>query len=184
MAFKWDAGQIGEWTHVIDGNVYDCLFNGLSAQSFTLEELDIYGTLEDVPYSLDSSIWVALGNELCGAFGSDHNAGWFNGGPMTATLTTTEAELTEGQKSLVRGWRPMVEGAALANMTGTVYGRDNLSDAVTTNANSQSKTPNARGIIRARIKAKYHRAQVVIDDDNWSDALGVSDLEFKPAGSR
>jgi hypothetical protein len=184
MAFKWDIGQIGEWTHVIDGAAYDCLFSGLSAINVTMADLDVYGSLEDVPATLDSAAWLGTGQQLCGAFGSDHNAGWFNGANMPATLTTTEAVLTEGQKSLVRGWRPIVEGAALANITGTVYGRNTLADMVATNPNSQDKAPNARGIIRARLKSRYHRAEIVIDDANWTHAAGIDDLEFYPVGSR
>jgi hypothetical protein len=184
MVFKWDAGEGGEWTHVIDGNAYECLFNGLSAVNTTMEDLDVYGTMESVPYSLDSAAWVGTGQELCGAFGTDHNAGWFNGSPMIATLTTTEAVLSDSQKSMVRGYRPLVEGAALANVTGTVLGRNTLAEMATSNANSQNKTPNARGVIRARIKAKYHRAQIVINDANWTDSIGISDLEFYPVGSR
>jgi hypothetical protein len=184
MAFKWDLGPGGEWTHVIDGSSYDCLFNGLSAINVSMAALDVYGSLEAVPASLDSAVWLGTGQQLCGAFGSDHNAGWFNGGAMTATLTSTEAVLTEGQKSLVRGYRPVVDGAALANITGTVLGRNTLAETPVSNANSQDKTPNPRGIIRARIKARYHRAQIVIDDANWQDAIGIDDVEAYPIGSR
>jgi hypothetical protein len=160
------------------------LFNGLSAVNTTMEDLDDYGTMEDVPYSLDSAVWLGTGQALCGAFGSDHNAGWFNGPPMTATLTTTEAVLTEGAKSLVRGYRPVVEGAGLSGITGTVLGRNTLSEMSASNQNSREKKPNARGVVRARIKAKYHRAQIVIDDGSWTDAAGIDDLEFYPTGRR
>ncbi len=184
MVFKWDAGQAGEWTHVIDGMSYDCLFNGLSAVNATMDSLDSYGPLESVPYSLDSAVWIGTGQQLFGAFGSDHNAGWFNGGAMTATLTSTEAVLTEGGKSLVTGYRPVVEDAALANITGTVLARQTLADLPSSNANSQDKTPNPRGMISARIKGKYHRAQIVIADQNWTDAAGIDDLVFQSVGSR
>jgi hypothetical protein len=184
MAYKWDAGELGEWTHVIDGNAYDILFNGLSASNVEMADLDVYGSLEDVPGTLDSAAWLGTGLELCGAFGSDHNAGWFNGAPMRATLTTTEAQVIPGRKAKIRGYRAMVEGAALANITGTVYGRNTLAEMPATNAKSQNKAPRATGIIRARLKARYHRAEIVIDDENWTDALGIDEIEAYDVGNR
>lgn len=184
LNFKWDLGQLGEWSHVIDGMSYDVLFNGLSAVNTTMEDLDVYGTMEDVPYSLDSPVWTGTGHQLCGAFGADHNAGWFNGPPMPAIVTTTEANLTDGQVSLVRGYRPLVTGAALGNISGTILGRNTQAAMPASNDNSQNKTPNARGLIRARIKARYHRAQLAITDPNWTDCLGVADPEYYPVGNR
>lgn len=184
MAFKWDLGPVGQWVHVVDGKSYDCLFNGLSAVNATMEDLDVYGTMEDVPYSLDSPVWVGTGQQLCGAFSSTHDAGWFNGSPMQATVTTTEAQINEGQNSLVRGYRPMVPGAALANISGTILARNTQADMPASNDNSSGKAPNGRGLIRARVKGRYHRAQLVITDANWTDCLGIAEIEAVPVGGR
>lgn len=184
MVFKWDLGAMGEWAHAADGNSYDVLFNGLSSTNTTMEDLDIYGTMEAVPYSLDSPIWVGTGHQLFGAFNSDHYAGWFNGTPLPATVTTTEAEINDGQMTLVRGYRPLVPGAALANISGSILARNTPADMPASNANSSGKAPNARGLIRARIKGRYHRAEIMVSDPNWSDLQGIEGVEAYAVGSR
>jgi hypothetical protein len=183
LIFKWNAGEAGRWAHVIDGNSYDCLFSGLSAVNTTLEDLDVYGTLEAVPLPLDSPAWIGEGHQLLGGFGSDHNSGWFNGAPMTATLTTADVNVIEGQSALVRGLRPLVESTDSPTISVTVKARRVLTETPASNDNSQSKTPNARGLVRTRIKGRYHRAEVVISG-NWVDAIGIDDIEAYPLGAR
>lgn len=184
LCYFWNMGQAGEWTHLIDGGSYECLFNGVASDNTTLEDLDIYGTLEDVPFSLDSPVWLGTGSELFGAFDSDHNSGWFNGGNMNARVTTTEAELIDGRHSMVRGYNVLVSGAALSDIQGTVLSRDTLAADAATNAASQDKTPNARGLIRARIKGAYHRAQIDVTGDDWTKIVGISGLEYHDMGVR
>ena len=183
LLFKWDAGQPGRWSHIIDGNAYDIIFSGLSATNVTLEDLDVYGSLEAVPFPLDSPVWLGQGNQLFGAFSSAHNSGWFNGDNMDATLTTTKAKLNDGGMALVRGYRAMLEATSPPTIAGTVYAQDTLTSVGATNANSSAKSPNARGLIRARIKGRYHWAQITLSGD-WDHALGIDDLEVYNLGNR
>lgn len=184
MIYKWDLGQNGEWSHVISGMPYEIMFSGLSAVNVTMEDLDIYGSMEAVPFPLDSLVWLGEGNQLFGGFSADHNSGWFNGTAMDATLTTTEAILNDGQKSLLRGYRPQVQSSGSITVTGTVYARDRLTDPPATNPNSMGKIANDNGLVRARIKGRYHRATLFITGDSWDQVLGIDDVIAVPLGNR
>lgn len=185
LAYKWDAGPAGQWTHVIDGAAYDIIFSGLSAVNVTLEDLDVYGSLEAVPFPLDSPVWLGQGNQLFGAFLSG-NSGWFNGGPMQATVTTLEAQLIIGQLSLVRGYRPLIESDAAVTVTCTLQARNLQSTSVL--RSDTPRTANANGLVRGRLKGRYHRLQLVVGKTDGSEdfrhILGVDDVEYYPVGKR
>jgi hypothetical protein len=134
----------------------------------TLDNLDtISSSIDDLAISLDSSQWKGGYPELA-AFDSSFKHGFFSGAPMTATLETREAELNEGARTHLNAFRPMVDGAT--DVTGKVGSRNRQSDSV---SYTSSLNQSASGRFTTRKNARFHRFQLEITDDDWTDAIGV-----------
>ena len=74
LIYNWNTEK---WSRA----VLDCelVFGGVSQQSYTLEELDAFGTVETLPYSLDSSFWTGALSLLLFGFDTGHRSGSFSG---------------------------------------------------------------------------------------------------------
>jgi hypothetical protein len=70
LIYNWHTKR---WTRA----VMECeiVFNGVSQQSYTLEQLDAFGTLETLPFSLDSSYWSGAVSLLLFGFDTTHKSG-------------------------------------------------------------------------------------------------------------
>ena len=77
---------------------------------YTLDELDQFGTLDTLPYSLDSEAWVG-GSPRFGVFDSSHQLAYFTGNNMAVTVETPEVEPIPGSRVFIRNSRPLVDGA-------------------------------------------------------------------------
>lgn len=77
---------------------------------YTLEELDIFGNLETLPFSLDSRAWTG-GRLNLACFDPTHALALFSGAPLAATMDTSEANLNDkGLAHINRVW-PMVDAS-------------------------------------------------------------------------
>jgi hypothetical protein len=162
---RWSYGEIENqflvW-HIPDG--------------YTLDELDPFGTLETLPFSLDSRQWVGSGISLS-AFDSTNKQGVFTGSDNDAVLETAEFEAAPGMFSTVKGVRPIVESGDSVSVR--VGYRNRSADTVTYTA---SQSINAIGNADVRVGARYHRAEVTITPP-FSNALGV-DIDASQQGKR
>jgi len=63
LIYNW---RTGKWAHA--QVTCELVFGGVSQQSYTLEQLDPFGALDALPYSLDSSFWTGTVSLLLFAF--------------------------------------------------------------------------------------------------------------------
>lgn len=145
---------------------------------YTLEELDAFGTLETLPFSLDSRAWTG-GRLNLAAFNTDHKLALFSGASLAATMDTKEAQMNErGSAHVSRIW-PLVDTDQAQASVGR---RDRLGDAITWSTPSSMTT--TTGSCPVRSTGRYQRARVTIPAGTlWQNAQGV-DFEARGAGRR
>lgn len=157
---------------------------------YTLDQLDPFGTLETLPFSLDSRAWTG-GRLNLACFDSTHALALFSGAPLAATMDTSEANLNaKGLAHINRVW-PMVDAsvppgstgaAAIPPVTVTIGQRNRLADTVTW------RTPTAitptTGSAPVRSTAVFQRARIqVAAGAAWQNAQGIQ-LDWSRAGNR
>ena len=65
----------------------EIVFGGVSQQGYTLEQLDSFNggsTIDNLPYSLDSSFWTGPLSLLLYAFDTGHKSGSFSGATLAS----------------------------------------------------------------------------------------------------
>lgn len=143
----------------------------------TLEDLDaISSTLEGLPAPLDSPLWTG-GKQLFSAGTLDRKLGHFTGPVLAGTMETQEVELGQDQRFAVTSVRPVIDGAASAQIS--VGTRRRLLDTV---SYTSPVTANAAGECPVRSDSRYHRFRATFSGD-WDFALGV-DVRGAPSGMR
>ena len=155
--------------------------NSASQEAFTtLEALDILGSIDDLPYSLDS---YAYGEGIIGlsGFNSDKKFGKFLGASLDATVDTTEFEGAKNKNSTLITARPIVDADGSSNTTITVtpITRSSQANAVTEGSAVNIK---ANGDCPMRSTSRYHRLRVNVTG-NFKTMSGV-DVEAKATGKR
>lgn len=168
---------LSRWS-LIDGVEMDCFIKEALTIGYTLEDLDAFGTLETLPFPLDSSVWTG-GRLSLACFSTAHKLATFSGDTLAATLETGEAMLNpRGSSHVSRVW-PMVDTAAATMAVGK---RDLQSASVTWGTATALTT--TTGSCPLRSTGRYHRARVSISAAAaWNDAQGVM-FEARAAGRR
>lgn len=145
----------------------------------TLDGLDsLYATLDEIPFSLDSKVWMG-GKLQLAAFDTSHRQAFFTGSALAATLETGEVQLNPAGRAEVNEVVPLVDGGTHAVQVGT---RETQASTVTWGSAS---TENASGICPVRSNSRYHRFRVN-NTGSFNDAQGVDipDTAIKAVGSR
>jgi hypothetical protein len=145
---------------------------------YTLEGLDVFGSLDDLPYSLDSKVWQG-GAPVLGAFDADFRLGFFNGGAKEATLTTQEMGDSAGGVTRITEVLPAIDtNAALVSFGGRMRRGDDF--VWSAEAEQSSNT----GIVRKNSRARFHKIKTRIPaGEEWTHAQGI-DAKSAPAGMR
>lgn len=165
---------------------------------YTLDQLDFFGNLETLPFSLDSRAWTG-GRLNLACFDQTHAMALFSGAPLAATMDTSEANLNDkGLAHINRTW-PMVDAVpgifgvsgpslnALFNastppITVAVGQRNRLADPVTWGA--PSAITGTTGSAPLRSTAVFQRGRVqIMAGANWQNAQGIN-FDWRPAGNR
>ncbi len=141
----------------------------------SLEDLDALGTLETLPFSLDSRAWTG-GNVTMGGFNTSHQLAYFNGTPLTATVETTE--LGDTGRTQLTMVRPIVQGNS-ASITIQNGSRNTQNESFSYSA---SVSLNTTGIANVRKNARFHRVRCNITG-GFDHASGI-DVEFNQRGRR
>ena len=153
------------------------LFNHMTG-GYTLEGLDAFGTLDDLAFSLDSTVWQG-GLSALSCINTDHKIARFTGSAKMATFVTGEAELVTDARAFVRSLRPLVQGSSATTIAASVGGRDRLIDSVSwTSASSM----NATGTCPVRSNARYHRLKLEVSG-GFERVMG-SEVEWTKEGVR
>lgn len=142
----------------------------------TLDTMNGYGTLDTLPFSLDSPFWRG-GASIMGVFGTDHKLALQSGSPMAATITTTDGQ-TKG-RVLITGIRPAIDTAAA---TVAIAARERQGDAVSFGtAEGMEDT----GVCPAHASGHLARAQLVVPSgSSWTVCSGLETLVAGRRGRR
>jgi hypothetical protein len=119
---------------------------------YTLDELDQFGNLDALPYSLDSEAWVG-GDPRFGVFDSSHRLAYLTGTPMSAIVETAEVEPIPGKRVFVRNTRPLVDATGGSVAIGV---RERQADAIVLNP---AVLMNAMGECPQRRTGRYVKAR-------------------------
>lgn len=145
-----------------------------STPTSTLEGLDIFGTVDTLPASFDSRLWVGGKLQLAGVRGNKIIT--FSGSNKTATIDTNDIE-TGMNQSMITLVKPLVD-----NGSGSVAvnSRLQLNEQVNFDSVTAANSENRVGV---RSYGRYHRVRLQPSGDNWSSAIGA-DIEIQQAGTR
>lgn len=145
---------------------------------YTLDALNAFGTLDSLPFPLDSRAWTGgLLNLAC--FDTNHKTNYFSGLPLAATLESSEANLNpKGKAHVSRVW-PLVD---TDQVTVTVGQRDRLADGVSWG--NPSAITATTGSAPLRSTGVFQRVQLQIPAGApWTHAQGI-EFDARPAGQR
>lgn len=91
---------------------------------YTLEGLDAFGTLDTLPYSLDSNLWGG-GNPGIAAFATDHTFGFVAGPNVAASFRSAEMALNGLRLVTVTGVTPVTDADGVTIQIGVRDRRGN-----------------------------------------------------------
>jgi hypothetical protein len=162
--------QVGKWSA---GTTTASRVATSSTPSFTLEGTDIFGTLDTIPSSFDSRIW--LGGKMQFAGVTNAKIITFSGANNTAIIETGDIEVP-GQTSAITMIKPIVD-----NGSGNValVSRRLLNEAV---AFGTQTVADAENRVSIRGIGRYHRLQLT-PTGLWKTTIGL-DIEMNGLGSR
>lgn len=176
LLFHWDTGK---WSRAEPGTL-EMIYSGTAHTGLTLDDLDVYGDLDHLPFSLDSPVWAGVPVPLFAGFDTAHNMGFFNGDNLAVEVDTIETQVIDSRRARIRSIRPMVQGLATPSVT--LGYRNLLHEAVTWGS---AVAANLQGFCRFNRRARYHRARIsMAAAADWSHIVGVDEVDAKRAGKR
>lgn len=134
----------------------------------TMDTINDYGSMETLPYSLDSPFWRG-GAQLMGLFLTDHKLSLQSGSNMAATLTTADGQ--PGGRMLFKGVRPAID---TSQVTTALAVRERDADAISFGS---AEAMEDTGICPAHKSGNIVRAQFVIPAGaTWTAAKGLDTI--------
>lgn len=144
-------------------------------QGITLDTMDSYGSLDELPFSLDSPAWRG-GASLLAVFPTDNTMSFFNGTPMAATFTTNDGAAPK--RVLIKGLRPHID---TRNVSIALAPREAEGDTV---AYLDPETMADTGEVPAWGSGFVARARVTVTEGAiWTKITGL-DTNAGPLGRR
>lgn len=144
----------------------------------TLEQLDAIGSLDSLPFTMDSDVYAG-GRAVMAGFDVDNKFGYFDGANLAPRIETADFEPIAGYTSLLTRARPLADSV---NVTVSAAARTRIQDAVTYNAPSLLETD---GTVSLRSLGKYHRLKTEIPaGDTWNHISGIDIEEVSNMGGR
>lgn len=144
----------------------------VATAGFTLEDLDLFGTLDTLTTSLDDRLWAGGKFLFAGTIGQ--KIATFTGANMVAQLTTSDVE--QGYNSVVTLARPQIDNGSC---TVSVASRRELDDSIVF---STPVATSSEGRVSLRSYGRYHRFNIV-PTGSWTNAISI-DVDMKPQGNR
>jgi len=158
---------------------HEFLYTAFSQSGYTADTIDkVIGNTDATDLSMDTTLFTGTGRQGLAAFDTDGKIAFFDGPALEATVTTLEAQLTEGRRTYVRGGRPLVQGSTTPQLA---LGYRNLqSEAVTY---TSDVTMNGGGYCPFRNEAVYHRGRLKVSaGETWDHIIGM-EPDAIPAGA-
>lgn len=166
LVFNW---QTGKWSYGITTAGY--IANAATVGS-TVEQLDIFNSLEGVPAPMDSRLWA--GGKPLFAGVRDAQIILFGGAPMAAEIISGDTE--EGMQSIAKMAFPQIEGGSGSV---AVASRFRLDGNIAFGADIPATDENR---VSLRSVGRYHRFKIK-PSGNWVSMMAI-DVEMQPVGSR
>jgi len=166
LIYNW---KLGKWSSAQTTTKY---IASLATSGFTLEELDVFGSLDTLPASLDDRIWVG-GKLLLGGVTTNRIV-TFTGANSTASLIVGEIE--EGYDSVMTLVRSQIDNGS-CNIA--VASRKLLSDPVVYSTPVATSSENRASV---RSAGRYYRVQVT-PTGGWTTAVTI-DVTLEQQGNR
>jgi hypothetical protein len=173
IGWNW---QLDRWIPPVVLGLAPYLLVSAVSVGAVLDDLDVYGTLDDITIPLDSRFWKG-GRITFGAFTSNNKLAFFAGTPSAAIAETATHELTPDTGSYV-------DGAKLKSDAGDYtieLGYADLPDtALTWTAPSSRDT--RTGMCSFHNDAKFHRFRAnITEDTEWKHLHGCTPF-FQESG--
>ena len=144
--------------------------------SVTLDTMTPYGTLDTLPFSLDSSFWKA-GASLISSIDTNHKLNYFQGTPMAAEWVTSDGKLD--RRAFISAVTPLIDTTAT---TIAVSMRERDGDAI---AFPVQEVMEDTGKCSAWTSGNIARARIQTPAGaNWSVMSGLTTDELEDAGVR
>lgn len=148
----------------------------MSSPALALEDLDQFGSLDELPYSLDSEAWKG-GRPRLAALSDTFRFGFFDGPTLAARLDT--ATLTNAKSMRFRSVLPTTDAAGVTVSLGL---RSRLADSPAWRP-PVGTAASGRAPVSGRGKAATLRLQIPAGD-LWTYARGVEEIEMTEGGGR
>lgn len=144
-------------------------------QGVTLDTMDSFGTVDDLPFSLDSPAWTG-GASLLGLFGDDARMSFFSGSNMEATIETADGG--RPARTLIKGTRPHIDTTAVRV---AIAARETEGGTVTYAADEGMEDT---GVVSAWCSGFVARARMVVPEAAaWTKVTGMETV-LGSAGNR
>lgn len=144
----------------------------------TLDGLDsLYSTLDSIPFSLDSKVWMG-GKLQLAAFDTSHKQAFFTGTALDATFETKEFQANQNGRAEITEVIPLVDGGTHTVQMGT-------RETQATTVSYGSAVSENSGVCPVRSNSRYHRVRVN-NTGTFTDAVGVDipDDKIRSVGAR
>lgn len=144
--------------------------------SVTLDTMTSYGTIDTLPFSLDSSFWKA-GASLISCIDTAHKLNYFQGTQMAAEWVTSDGKID--RRAFIAGVTPFID-TGLATISVAMRERDG--DAITFPVQEVMEDT---GICSAWASGNIARAKIQTPAGaNWSVMSGIETNQLEDAGFR
>ncbi len=172
LCYDW---ALGEWSRAeVDVR---CLVSAFVQPSVSLEGLDAYGSLESLPYSLDSAYWIN-GQQTAAYIAPDNALRVLSGPPLAATIETGDFQPIDRRRAFATGAVLDIDTAA---STFEVSARERLPDTL---AWQPANGIEDDGHHAAHAEGRYFRGRIRVPAGTaWSAATAIDPM-VQPAGSR
>jgi hypothetical protein len=149
-----------------------------STGGYNLDQLDVFGNLEQLQFSFDSLAWTG-GNAVVAWFDSNHVQNFVTGPAMAPTIATTEAQLFPDRRARITGVRPLHDASVPASVA--VGTREMVRQTIV----YQGAVPeNILGNCPQRCTGRYVRFRMTLPAGaNFNFLQGV-DVAARPEGIR
>jgi hypothetical protein len=163
IIYSWASNRFSECD-----SACDFCFSGFTS-GYTLEQLAaLYGSLEAVPFSLDSSAWTG-GQRVLQGFDTSHRMGSFNAQNKAVSIETGETQLNSQGRAIVYGLKPIVDTDSVTVAMGY---RSRQGQAVSYTAERTKNMTTEE--CNFNIDARYHRAKITIPAaTSWKRLKGL-----------
>lgn len=140
-------------------------------QGYSLDGINSFGTLDALPYSLDSPFWQG-GQGLIGLFNASHVLTHLQGDNMEASIVTNDAFAPT--RVLVQGTRPHIDASTL---TVEIAAREGDGDSIVYEAPESLEDT---GEVPAHTSGNYVRARITVPSgEAWTRANGIETMARK-----